>query len=867
VESSLLATKLFILPVAPGLVLRPHLVERLNGVINSRLTLISAPAGFGKTTLVSQWARSNAIPIAWLSLEEAENDPVRFWDYFISALRKIEPTVGEISLRSLLSPERVPIESILIPLINDISGISTDHILVLDDYHFIQSQPIHHGLTYFLEHMPPCMHLIITTRVDPPLPLARFRGRGILLEIGADDLRFSEEETRSLFTAMDFSPQSTKTISILNKKTEGWVVGLKMAILSMKRERDIPAFIASFSGSQRYIMDYLIEEVLQRLTPEFNNFLLKTSVLEKLNGSLCDAVTGRDKGRETLLELERENLFIVSLDTSHDWYRYEHLFTDLLRHRLELSSGKELVREFQKKASYWCEQNGFKEDAINYALAAGDWTKGLDLILNITPNLINTYGTFTTYSWLRQIPQEILLTRQRAWRYYVYTLTYTGNYDTAKTFLDKVEEANAGDPGQAGYIAASRSEIAFYHNDPQTEEYASQALSLLPAKDILQRAVISSQLGVHYLYAGRFSEAEPLLTEGYRLHCQNGNNVSAGFVLSLQAIITLLRGKLHLAEEMCMHAIQMARPYTESPGEHVVLGWINYEKNDLPESAAEFEKAIELSTGSPIMMANAGLRSVPLRLAQGDIQAAVTILKEAKRVWNEDSSPQDRAMIAGYEVAVANASGINESVSRWLGKFCDYSGFILTIPAITLRLLHERKNETSEQRIKTFYDVCRKENLQYYLIMERLGQAAALQDSNEALSLLGDGLTMGRQEGFIRIFVDWGISLAPLLRFAISRGIEVNFSRMLLDIIVLEQDRNRAKRNGTINLSAESIHLSKREMEVLRLVAQGLSNRQIADRLFVTPGTIKIHVYNFTKKLNAVNRTQAVRLAQERKLL
>jgi LuxR family maltose regulon positive regulatory protein len=386
------------------------LLNKIQAAINHKLTLVSAPAGFGKTTLLSEWIRNNQppIPAAWLSLEEADNNPHRLWEYFIAALRKLQPDIRGIALDPLQVVQSMPVEYILTRLANDLACIKQDSFLILDDYHFIHSEPVHSGINFLLEHLPPRLHLVIATRADPPLPIARFRGKGTILEIGADDLRFNLEEAFSLLKELKAPTLSTENVKALNDKAEGWVVGLKMAMLSMRGEKDTLEFISGFTGTQRYIMDYLIEEVLQRQSLEVRDFLLKTSVLERLNGPLCDAVTGRHDGQETLINIEKDNLFLVPLDETREWYRYEHLFAELLQHRLETEFGPEMSNELHRLASGWHEDNGFWEKAIDYALAAQDWEKAINLFEYTYVNRGSSRfaGAYYQYNWLRQIPLE-----------------------------------------------------------------------------------------------------------------------------------------------------------------------------------------------------------------------------------------------------------------------------------------------------------------------------------------------------------------------------------------------------------------------------------------------------------------------------
>ena len=405
-EQTLLATKLFIPPQRPGLISRSRLLERIQTCLNVPLTLVSAPAGYGKTTLLSEWTRNmqTTIPVGWISLEEDDNNPQRFWRYLISAICRKLPDIDNSFLSSLGSSD-TPIEAILTSLINGISATEKECILVLDDYHFIKSQPIHQGLTFFLEHIPPGAHIILSTRIDPPLPLARFRGRGLMLEIGANDLRFTSEETTNLSTIFDAPILDSASIETLKDETEGWVTRLKMALLSMRGEDNVDSFISGFSRGRRYIMDYLIEEVLQHQSEEIQEFLLKTSILENLCGTLCDTITGGSNGTEMLSQLEKDNLFIVPLDANGEWYRYEHLFADLLRRRLNTEYGKEVVNELQRKASLWYESNGFPKSAIKYALAVEDWERALSIILAPVTPLI-TYSIYTLAEWWKELPRE-----------------------------------------------------------------------------------------------------------------------------------------------------------------------------------------------------------------------------------------------------------------------------------------------------------------------------------------------------------------------------------------------------------------------------------------------------------------------------
>ena len=375
----ILATKLYIPLPRTNVVLRPRLIERLNEGLHRKLTLISASAGFGKTTLVSEWVAGCERPVAWLSLDEGDNDPTRFLTYLVAALQTIAPNIGEGVVGALQSPQPPPTESILTALLNEIAALPDKFVLVLDDYHVIDAKPIDDALTFLLEHLPPQMHLVITTREDPQLPLARLRARGHLTELRAADLRFTPAEAAAFLNQVMGLDLSAEDIAALETRTEGWIAGLQLAALSMQGREDVPGFIRAFAGDNRYIVDYLVEEVLQRQPDHVRSFLLQTAILDRLNGPLCDAVTGQEEGNARLEALERGNFFVVPLDDKRHWYRYHHLFADVLSAHL-MAEQPDQVATLHRRASEWYEQNGSAADAIRHALAAEDFARAADLV-------------------------------------------------------------------------------------------------------------------------------------------------------------------------------------------------------------------------------------------------------------------------------------------------------------------------------------------------------------------------------------------------------------------------------------------------------------------------------------------------------
>ena len=410
--SPLLETKLYIPKWRPGLVSRPRLVERMHQGIERKLTLVSAPAGFGKTTLLAEWLAATPASqraAGWVSLDQTDNDPAFFWAYFITALQKVQSEIGESALSLLHSPQPPAIESILTTLINEINAIEDDFAFILDDFHVIDAQPVHGAIAFLLDHLPPQMHLVIASRSDPPLPLARLRGRGESTELRASDLRFTPDEAAAFLNGVMGLDLSAGDVAALETRTEGWIAGLQLAALSMQGREDVPGFIAAFSGDDRYIVDYLVEEVLQRQPKSIRSFLLQTSILDRLSGPLCDAVTGQEDGKGMLEDLERGNLFVVPLDDKRHWYRYHHLFADVLQaHSMEEQPDR--VPILHGRASEWYEQNGLLSDAIRHALAAEDFERAAGLVELAFSATLSSRQDATLLGWLKALPDELFRT-------------------------------------------------------------------------------------------------------------------------------------------------------------------------------------------------------------------------------------------------------------------------------------------------------------------------------------------------------------------------------------------------------------------------------------------------------------------------
>ncbi len=874
-EASLLATKIRVPPARPGLVSRARLIERVQQDVNYDLVLVSAPAGFGKTTLLTETAHRAppALHASWLSLDEGDNDPVRFWDHFVASLQTFQPIIGTSARALLHSAQPIRIEPALVTLINDLSTSSRDLILVLDDYQFIRSQEIHAGVAFLLEHMPSCMHLVIATRADPPLPLARLRGRGTMLEIGADDLRFTLDEAASLLRELRGADLALEDVCALNVRTEGWAVGLKMAALAMRHQKDLSAFTAAFTGSQRYVMDYLIEEVLEQQSTDVQDFLLKTSVLDRLTAPLCDAITGRTDSQTMLPHLERANLFLVPLDEPREWYRYEHLFAELLRHQLGMVSGREVVADLHRRASAWYQRSGLLYEAIDHALAAQDWEAAIALLCDVSEWQKQTGEMATLLGWLRAVPEDKLRSNPRLCCNYSAALLFTGQLDAADAVLDSLEPTVSENSPALGRVIATRALVASFRGDQQrSAELAQEALPLLSPADLDARSSLSLHAGRLYFDRGSYKEAESLLREGYESARQVGLYWTASVAMSLLGYISYWRGKLRQAIDLCEHAIELAGQSPAAAAPHMYLGIVLYERNDLESAAFHLNKALEFDQliGQPEIQEACYAFLFRVRSAQGDEAGALKAADKFEEVAANDRSPSDRARRAGYRLLVALTRRDMTEASRWGERLAHFDELIPSHfrPMLMYLLIAQGKIDLVPEQMRAFHQGVDEEWLTPetgWSITARICQALSTSDRDEAVRLLGEGLVAAEPEGWIRTFVDVGAPLVPLLRRAASQGIAPDYAARLLTIIELEEGR-RLKGRKPGSTSGYGL-LTEREVEVLRLLAAGLSNRQIAERLFISISTAKVHVHNISEKLNATSRTKAIARARELNLI
>jgi len=890
-RAPLLSTKLYIARPRPDLLPRPRLTQRLNDGLHRKLTLISAPAGFGKTTLLSEWSLQSKRPVAWISLDEGDNDPARFWAYFIAALQTLQVNVGDAALAAFQSPQPPPMEVVLTALINEIAIIPEPFALVLDDYHVIETQPVHSALTFLLNHLPPQMHLIIATRADPPLPLARLRGRGQLTELREADLRFTTDEAAAFLNQAMGLNLSAEQVAALEERTEGWIAGLQLAALSMQGRSDIPGFIAAFAGSHRYILDYLAEEVLQRQPEGVQTFLLQTAILDRLSGPLCDTVTGQGDSQTMLERLERANLFLVPLDEERRWYRYHRLFAELLRAYLQREQPNR-VPGLHRRASEWYEQNGLLAEAVGHALAAKDFERAARLVEQAAPQMLMRGELVTLLGWLAALPDE----RIRAWpalcTYYAWVLTLTGQLDAVEPRLQDAEQGLQPDIPAAelqdllGQIAAIRAYIAALHRDvPHAIELARQALEHLPEENPAVRAFVAFTLGGACLLSDDVAEACQAFAEASALGRAAGNVHVAIPALCNLAGLRALQGQLHQAAGLYQEALELATPslahQREGRGGRTLpvaamaysgLGGLLYEWNDLEGAMRHLREGIEQSKqwGNVDALASSYARVARVLQAQGDEAGALEALKEAGQLVRRHAViPTTAARVAAYQASLWLAQGNLGAATRWVQErglsVDDELGYLREPEHIALArvLIAQGKYDEALQFLARLRQAAETRGRMGSLIEILVLQALALQsqgNTTQAMPALERALSLAEPEGYVRLFVDEGAPMAKLLRQALSRGIAPNYvSRLLAAFGAEEQRGEEAEKRAPLLLEP----LSERELEVLRLLAAGLSNREIAEKLIVAVGTVKAHIHNIYGKLGVQSRTQAVARARE----
>ncbi|MBE7553459.1 MAG: helix-turn-helix transcriptional regulator [Anaerolineales bacterium] len=902
-ERLLLQTKLYIPQTrVANLVPRPRLIEQLNEGLHRTpsVILISAPAGFGKTTLVSDWLHQNKVPTAWLSLDEGDNDPTRFLTYLVAALQTIAPTIGADVLAMLHSPQPPPIEAMLTVLVNDITTLPDHFTLILDDYHVIEAKAIDKALTFLLDHLPPPLHLVIATREDPPLPLARLRARDQLTELRAADLRFTPDEAATFLNEVMGLSLSAEEVTSLESRAEGWIAGLQLAALSIRGRADVAGFIKAFAGDNRYIVDYLVEEVLQRQPEPVRNFLLETSILDRLSGPLCNAVTGQGESKARLEALERGNLFVIPLDDKRHWYRYHHLFVDVLRVHL-MEEQPDRVRTLHQRASEWYEQNGSAAEAIRHALAAKDFERAAYLIERAVPAMRRSRQEVTLLGWLKALPDEVIQCRPVLSVHYAGTLLQSGQLDGVEDRLRDAERwfdpmANMGEMavvdeaefhGLPGWIAIYHAGMALVRGDVAgTVTYARRALDLVPEADHLGRGAAAALLGLAYWTSGDLETAYQTYAEGMARVQRAGHLSDAlGCAIAL-ADIRLAQGRLREAMSIYERGLKLATEQGAPPPAvrgaadmYVGMSELLRERDDLNAATQHLLRSKELGefAGLPQNRYRWCVAMARIRKVQGDLDGALDLLDEAERLYMGDFFPNVRP-VAAWKTRVWVAQGR-------LGEALGWAREQGLSAQDDLSYLHEFEYITLARVLLTRYKRDRTDSplREAIGLLERLLQAAeeggrtgsaieilvlqalahqALGDISTALLPLQQALTLAEPEGYVRTFLDEGPPMAQLLREAAAREIMPDYTGRLLKVFKAEPSSSEGA--SPLPASPPLIEpLSQRELEVLRLFKTELSGPEIADELVIGLSTLRTHTKSIYSKLNVNSRRAAVNRAEE----
>jgi LuxR family maltose regulon positive regulatory protein len=865
-----LATKLYIPPSRRRIVVRPRLVERLNEGLAAghRLTLVSAPAGFGKTTLIGEWVAACGRPAAWLSLDEGDSDPSRFLIYLIAALQTVAPGIGEGVLTVLHSPQPPPPESTLTALLNDVTTIPSAVVLVLDDYHVLDAKPVDDALAFLVEHLPPQLHLVIATREDPALPLPRLRARGQLTELRGADLRFTLGEAAEFLNRVMDLDLSDEDVAALEARVEGWIAGLQLAAISVQGREDAAGFIKSFTGSHHFVLDYLLEEVLRRQPDPVQTFLLRTSILDRLCGALCDAVMFESSasGQETLEYLERANLFIVPLDNERRWYRFHHLFAELLRQRLRQSAvSLGSVDQYHSRASEWYEENGLEIEAFQHAAAGHDIERAERLIEGRGMPLQFRGALAPILHWLESLPTTVLDARPSLWVTYAQVLLASGQTTSIEPKLQAAEralqDAQTDDRTRdlVGRIASVRAMLALSQNQVETIIAQSRrALEYLHPDNLPFRTSAVYKLGYAYQLQGDRAEARRAYSEAISMCQASGNTINDIMASIGLGAIQEADNQLHQADETYQRVLQIAADlrFPVVSEAHLGQARIRYQWNDLEAAERSLQQGLRLArqlenvdrpVACQVLLAR-------LRLAQGDVAGAAAVLAEADQAARQHDFVLQMPEVAAAQVLTLLQQG-NLSAAALLAQAHDIPLSQARVhlaqgdPSAALAALEPFRRRVEE---RAWAD----EQLKVTVLQAVAHHAH--RSSNKAGQMLGEALALAEPGGFVRIFVDEGAPMARLLREALSRGVRPEYVRRLLAAFPVDEAERAASPATRVAGSRLAEPLSRRELEVLALIAEGLTNQEIAARLYLSRHTVKAHTRNIYAKLGVSSRTQAV---------
>jgi LuxR family maltose regulon positive regulatory protein len=921
VQTPLLQTKLLVPPLLTDLVPRQHLIDLLVAGQRRKFTLVSAPPGFGKTTLVSSWihqmGEGGALDegsgelhsasldlahsrVAWVSLDEHDNDPARFWEYVIAALLKLNLAIGEGLPSNLGAAQSPSLEAILTVLINNLAALqpSIDGlfplVLVLEDYHLITNDAIHEGLNFLIDHQPPSLHIVMTTRSDPPLQLSLRQGRSEITQIRASDLSFSGDEAAEFLNSVMGLDLSEMDVSALKGRTEGWIAGLHLAALSLRDQEDRHAFVNHFAGDDRYIADYLVDEVLRLQPPEIQTFLLQTSILEQLCAPLCDAVTHRSHGQAMLSQLERANLFLTSLDNRREWFRFHPLFADLLRRRLAESNSKADIADLHQRASRWYAEQGDAIGSIDHALNAREYREAAQLIERQAQEIFSQFRLNTLSTWIQALPQDFVDNRPLLSMIHAWALLATGKFEEVDLCLRSIESSvNARavtvasqdwrslDPkirGALVEVTVVRSVVAItefklnaalelcqkvlpYLEDNSQPHLFNEPLSL--------RTVVVFTQGLAYKHNGEIALAEEALSEAARLSLEQKNINILPAAMAHLAQLQVLQGQLHQAEQTYQRAIRLASEFSDWPSPlaaaaEIGLGHLYYEWNELDRSLPHFKAGLALAerwnNAESLSAGYIGLAKH--KQAQGDGAAALTLIEELSRLLGKLEATMLLPDVERCRARLWIIQGKLTEAVGWLqasGLSTDGELEYLQEPnyliLIRILLAQERWEEAAGliDRLLDFAEEGMRYGRRVELLMLRALALDGQGKTTEAQEVLSRSLTQAGPEGYVRLFADEGSRMAPLLYRVAADSAHSNYIDRILGAIDLDAIAQPSAAEAQL---VEP--LSDREIEVLECISEGLSNREIAQRLTIALSTVKSHTRNIYSKMGVNSRTQAI---------
>ena len=908
---ALLATKLYIPSARTGILSRSRLAEQIEFGLLRPLVLISAPAGYGKTTLLSTWVADCKYPVGWLTLDQGDNDPVRFWQYIGAALKKANDRLGKSLHSALFSVQTPDLEQIIIELVNNIATSNKKLILVLEDYHVIDNAEVHASINFLLDHIPPEVHLIITTRSDPPLHLGLRRGRGQIAEIRSANLRFTPDETTEYINHIMQLALTDEDVISLAQRTEGWIAGLQLAVLSLQQQTDKHAFVTAFTGDDRYVMDYLLEEVIQRQPSEIQTFLLKTSCLERLSGPLCQAVTAQTDSQSILVYLEQSNLFVTSLDNRRYWYRYHQLLADLLRRRLHKLFSPQEQSDLVQRACTWYVSEGLIVEAVSQAIASSEYPLAAELLEQYVVTVFFSSETMLVHHWLRSLPEDVLRQSPLLCTAFANTCAHFGTFQKEALqqtayWLDAAEKAliiptpdRPNDALTRGFIGLSRAYLSLWRRDPPqiTMDLAKRALADLPPEGISSsdqnfqrlRSGLTNNLGISYTTLGDEVSGLQAFIETQRIGEACGDWLNWYTAVANQSLILSHHGRLPEALVVCRNALpeeahnggqlQHAAPYAAVL--YQMIGQIHLERNELDKAEEALRKCLQLSRfiAAGDWQANSCISLSRLWLAQGNLAEAFSVLDQVKsestrarvtidtwkvRLWLVDSSEHPEVISHALEWAAG------KSLQAFEPYWTSFETLTLIRVRITQHWLIVKHTSDALPDMQVLQDFLAEEiraavtsdNIARLIELHLLQSLAwhAMNHLSKARESLLSSLEAAMPGGYVLLFVEGGDPVKKMLN-RLSGDLRDRPQLASYVSRILSAFESVTRKPTQVDGLIEP--LTERELEVLRYIAEGGSNPEIARRLFVSPNTLKAHSQNIFRKLNVHNRLQAVNRARE----